>query len=308
MTVASDAARRRAVRRAATPVASGAPTRTRCSRARRCSWSPTGWAARRPARSPRGSPSSPSSRARRTPPSPSSRWPRSRAPPTRASTSCRTPTPSRRAWARRSPPSTSASEEVAIAHVGDSRAYCLRDGELLRLTDDHSLVDELMRQGRLTPEEAVEHPQRSVITRALGPEGTVEVDTRSFERAPGDVYLLCSDGLTTMISEEQIAAVLLAHPPPARRRRGADRGRQRGRRARQHHGRAAAPRGGRAAARAGAAGAGDDHRAARRRPRRPPRRARRDAPRCRARAVADAGALARAAAPAATRGAIGVPA
>jgi serine/threonine protein phosphatase PrpC len=103
-------------------------------------------------------------------------------------------------------------QEVAIAHVGDSRAYCLRDGELLRLTDDHSLVDELMRQGRLTPEEAVEHPQRSVITRALGPEGSVEVDTRSFRARAGDVYLLCSDGLTTMISEEQIAAVLLAHP------------------------------------------------------------------------------------------------
>ncbi|MHB8241138.1 MAG: Stp1/IreP family PP2C-type Ser/Thr phosphatase [Solirubrobacteraceae bacterium] len=103
-------------------------------------------------------------------------------------------------------------EEVAIAHVGDSRAYCLRDDELLRLTDDHSLVDELMRQGRLTPEEAVEHPQRSVITRALGPEGTVEVDTRSFRARAGDVYLLCSDGLTTMISEQQIADVLRAHP------------------------------------------------------------------------------------------------
>jgi len=103
-------------------------------------------------------------------------------------------------------------EEVAIAHVGDSRAYCLRDGQLQRLTDDHSLVDELMRQGRLTPEEAVEHPQRSVITRALGPEGVVEVDTRSVRARPGDVYLLCSDGLTTMVSEEQIAAVLLAHP------------------------------------------------------------------------------------------------
>ena len=101
-------------------------------------------------------------------------------------------------------------EEVAIAHVGDSRAYCLRDGELLRLTDDHSLVDELLRQGRLTPEEAVEHPQRSVITRALGPEDTVEVDTRSFHARAGDVYLLCSDGLTTMLSEEQIAALLLA--------------------------------------------------------------------------------------------------
>jgi len=103
-------------------------------------------------------------------------------------------------------------QEVAIAHVGDSRAYCLRDGELLRLTDDHSLVDELLRQGRLTPEEAVEHPQRSVITRALGPEGTVEVDTRSFRARPGDVYLLCSDGLTTMLAEEQIVAVLRGHP------------------------------------------------------------------------------------------------
>jgi protein phosphatase len=102
--------------------------------------------------------------------------------------------------------------DVAIAHVGDSRAYCLRDGRLLRLTDDHSLVDELMRQGRLTPEEAVEHPQRSVITRALGIEGTVEVDTRSFKGQAGDVYLVCSDGLTTMISEERITELLNATP------------------------------------------------------------------------------------------------
>ncbi|MGO9489095.1 MAG: Stp1/IreP family PP2C-type Ser/Thr phosphatase [Solirubrobacteraceae bacterium] len=98
--------------------------------------------------------------------------------------------------------------EVAVAHVGDSRAYCLRDGQLLRLTDDHSLVDELMRQGRLTPEEAIEHPQRSVITRALGIEGTVDVDTRSFRGLAGDVYLICSDGLTTMLAEDQIAAIL----------------------------------------------------------------------------------------------------
>ncbi|HEY4451852.1 MAG TPA: Stp1/IreP family PP2C-type Ser/Thr phosphatase [Solirubrobacteraceae bacterium] len=103
-------------------------------------------------------------------------------------------------------------QEVAIAHVGDSRAYCLRDGELLRLTDDHSLVDELLRQGRLTPEEAIEHPQRSVITRALGPEGRVEVDTRSFRARPGDVYLLCSDGLTTMLSEQTIAEILATAP------------------------------------------------------------------------------------------------
>jgi len=100
---------------------------------------------------------------------------------------------------------------VAIAHVGDSRVYCLRDGELLRLTDDHSLVDELVRQGRLTPEEAIEHPQRSVITRALGPELEVEVDTRSFDGRDGDVYLLCSDGLTTMVEEAQLTALLLGH-------------------------------------------------------------------------------------------------
>jgi PPM family protein phosphatase len=103
-------------------------------------------------------------------------------------------------------------QEIAIAHVGDSRAYCLRDGELARLTDDHSLVDELLRQGRLTPEEAVEHPQRSVITRALGPEGSVEVDTRSFRARAGDVYLLCSDGLTTMLSEQAIVQILIENP------------------------------------------------------------------------------------------------
>jgi len=102
--------------------------------------------------------------------------------------------------------------EVAIAHVGDSRAYCLRDGELLRLTDDHSLVDELIRQGRLTPEEAEDHPQRSIITRALGPEEVVEVDTRSYRARTGDVFLLCSDGLTTMLGEGQLAEVLRAHP------------------------------------------------------------------------------------------------
>ncbi|HEY2537225.1 MAG TPA: Stp1/IreP family PP2C-type Ser/Thr phosphatase [Solirubrobacteraceae bacterium] len=105
-----------------------------------------------------------------------------------------------------------APEEVAIAHVGDSRAYRLRAGELERLTDDHSLVDELMRQGKITPEEAVDHPQRSVITRALGPEPSVEVDTRSYSARSGDVYLLCSDGLTTMLSEERLAEIMRAHP------------------------------------------------------------------------------------------------
>jgi serine/threonine protein phosphatase PrpC len=98
--------------------------------------------------------------------------------------------------------------DVSVAHVGDSRAYCLREGELLRLTDDHSLVDELIRQGKLTPEEAEEHPQRSVITRALGPEATVEVDVSSFRGRPGDVYLLCSDGLTTMLAERELLELL----------------------------------------------------------------------------------------------------
>jgi serine/threonine protein phosphatase PrpC len=99
-------------------------------------------------------------------------------------------------------------EEVGIAHVGDSRAYLFRDGELKLLTSDHSLVEELRRQGRLTDEQAEDHPQRSIITRALGPERDVEVDTMTYRARPGDVYLLCSDGLTTMIKEDRIASIL----------------------------------------------------------------------------------------------------
>jgi serine/threonine protein phosphatase PrpC len=97
---------------------------------------------------------------------------------------------------------------VAIAHVGDSRAYLFRDGKLERLTRDHSLVDELVRRGKLTEEQAAEHPQRSIITRALGPEPDVEVDTWTYPVRRDDVLLLCSDGLTSMISEEQIAQIL----------------------------------------------------------------------------------------------------
>jgi serine/threonine protein phosphatase PrpC len=99
-------------------------------------------------------------------------------------------------------------DEVSFAHVGDSRAYVLRDGELKRLTKDHSLVEELRRQGRLTDEQAEEHPQRSVITRALGPEESVKVDTMTFPAREGDVFLLCSDGLTTMVGEDEIKRVL----------------------------------------------------------------------------------------------------
>ncbi len=98
--------------------------------------------------------------------------------------------------------------QLAIAHVGDSRAYLFRAGELSRLTQDHSLVDELVRRGKLTEEQAAEHPQRSIITRALGPEPDVEVDTFTYPMRAGDVLLLCSDGLTSMISEQDVARVL----------------------------------------------------------------------------------------------------
>jgi PPM family protein phosphatase len=103
-------------------------------------------------------------------------------------------------------------DEISIAHVGDSRAYLYRDGELRRLTSDHSLVEELRRQGRLTDEQAEEHPQRSIITRALGPEPVVEVDTMTYQLRPGDVILLCSDGLTTMVGESRIAETLATAP------------------------------------------------------------------------------------------------
>ncbi|HEY6636530.1 MAG TPA: Stp1/IreP family PP2C-type Ser/Thr phosphatase [Solirubrobacterales bacterium] len=100
-------------------------------------------------------------------------------------------------------------DEVALGHVGDSRAYLLRGDQLKRLTKDHSLVEELRRQGRLTEEQAEEHPQRSIITRALGPEPSVNVDTMTFPARDGDVFLLCSDGLTTMVSDDQIRDILV---------------------------------------------------------------------------------------------------
>ena len=97
---------------------------------------------------------------------------------------------------------------VTFGHVGDSRAYVLRDGELEQLTDDHSLVAELVRGGKLSAEEAEHHPQRSVITRALGTDPDVDVDTFTVEGHDGDVFVLCSDGLTDMIADVEIGAVL----------------------------------------------------------------------------------------------------
>jgi protein phosphatase len=99
-------------------------------------------------------------------------------------------------------------DRVAIGHVGDSRAYLFREGELEQLTDDHSLVAELVRSGKLTPEEAEIHPQRSVITRAVGTEPDVDVDTFSVQGAVGDLFLICSDGLTDMVDEETILEAL----------------------------------------------------------------------------------------------------
>jgi PPM family protein phosphatase len=98
---------------------------------------------------------------------------------------------------------------VSFGHVGDSRAYRLRDDRLEQLTDDHSLVQELMRSGRLSPEEADVHPQRSVITRAVGTEPDVDVDTLTVDSRPGDLYLICSDGLSDMVGGGEIERALV---------------------------------------------------------------------------------------------------
>jgi protein phosphatase len=100
---------------------------------------------------------------------------------------------------------------VSIGHVGDSRAYLIRDRKVDQLTEDHSLVAELVRTGRLSPEEAESHPQRSVITRALGTDPDVDVDSFSVEAMPGDLFLICSDGLTSMVADEEIFDVVDPH-------------------------------------------------------------------------------------------------
>jgi serine/threonine protein phosphatase PrpC len=99
-------------------------------------------------------------------------------------------------------------DDVTVAHVGDSRAYLLRSGDLIRLTKDHSLVGELIARGKLTEEQAEQHPQRSVITRALGPEPAVQVDVEIFPAKPDDVFLLCSDGLTSMVPEPGLKPII----------------------------------------------------------------------------------------------------
>lgn len=93
-------------------------------------------------------------------------------------------------------------------HVGDSRLYLLRGGELSQVSEDHSLVSELVRKGSITAEEALTHPHRNILTRAVGTGDRVKVDTGSFELAAGDKILLCTDGLTNMVADGDIAAAL----------------------------------------------------------------------------------------------------
>lgn len=103
---------------------------------------------------------------------------------------------------------------IAIAHVGDSRAYLLHDGGLRRLSDDHSMVADMVRRGQLTEADARVHPNRSVITRALGTDASMVADTYEVEAAAGDRLLLCSDGLSGMLEDPDIAGILGTYRDP----------------------------------------------------------------------------------------------
>ncbi len=98
--------------------------------------------------------------------------------------------------------------EAHVAHVGDSRAYLFREKQLTQLTDDHSLVAQAVREGILTPEQAARHPQRSIITRALGTKDAVEVDSLTIHVQPGDLLVLSSDGLHGFVEDEEIQGYL----------------------------------------------------------------------------------------------------
>ena len=103
-------------------------------------------------------------------------------------------------------------DEVFIGHVGDSRAYLLRDGTFTQVTQDHSVVAEMMRQGILTKEKAKKHPYRNVITRAVGTSSGIEVDVIRHEKKNGDIWLICSDGLRGMVEESELESALKTLP------------------------------------------------------------------------------------------------
>lgn len=102
---------------------------------------------------------------------------------------------------------------VYIGHVGDSRVYLLRDGEFKQMTLDHSLVEQLVREGVLTEEEAQNHPMRNIITRAIGTDESVEVDVVVVERRKGDLWLACSDGLHGLVDDRQMRDALRQYAP-----------------------------------------------------------------------------------------------
>lgn len=100
-----------------------------------------------------------------------------------------------------------------LAHVGDSRCYLVRKGEIYQITKDHSLVAELVRTGEITEEEARYHPYRNIITRALGTDDTVAVDAQDIDTEEGDLFLLCSDGLSNYVENQEILDVVGQNPP-----------------------------------------------------------------------------------------------
>ncbi len=102
-------------------------------------------------------------------------------------------------------------DRVLLGHVGDSRAYCIREKAIRQISLDHSMVAEMVRRGVLTEEEARVHPYRNIITRALGTDETVEVDVEELEKRPGDLYLLCSDGLSEYVQDEGMLYILRKH-------------------------------------------------------------------------------------------------